>query len=306
MRLEWLEDILAVAETGSFSEAAERRHLTQSAFSRRIQNIEDFVGVELFDRTRKPVQLRPTTELQHDQILRLVGTLRQLVEDLRRGERIAANRIVVASQHSLTAAMAPGLVRRVQERQGDIYIRLRSANLDECFALLLSRQAEVALVYGLPDETLTIAAGYIQTIAIGTDRLIPVCRPDVTPKGWPDGSELPYIAYPGDVFFGQVIDREILPTLRRMASPVPRVETALAFAMLELAAAGLGIAWVPASLAAERIAAGRLADLSDRLPACQLNVMGVRLTGEPGKAERAVWELFQEWSASAFGPAGDA
>ncbi len=41
IRLEWLEDILAVAETGSFSEAAERRHLTQSAFSRRIRNIED-------------------------------------------------------------------------------------------------------------------------------------------------------------------------------------------------------------------------------------------------------------------------
>lgn len=41
MCLEWLEDILGVAETGSFSEAAERRHLTQSAFSRRIRNIED-------------------------------------------------------------------------------------------------------------------------------------------------------------------------------------------------------------------------------------------------------------------------
>lgn len=40
MRLEWPDDILAVAETGSFSEAAERRHLTQSAFSRRIGSIE--------------------------------------------------------------------------------------------------------------------------------------------------------------------------------------------------------------------------------------------------------------------------
>ncbi|MGB3147248.1 MAG: LysR family transcriptional regulator, partial [Paracoccaceae bacterium] len=35
MRLEWLEDILAIAETGSFAVAAERRHRTQSAFSRR-------------------------------------------------------------------------------------------------------------------------------------------------------------------------------------------------------------------------------------------------------------------------------
>jgi DNA-binding transcriptional LysR family regulator len=40
MRLEWLDDILAVAQTGSFSEAAQKRHLTQSAFSRRIRTIE--------------------------------------------------------------------------------------------------------------------------------------------------------------------------------------------------------------------------------------------------------------------------
>ena len=64
MRLEWLKDVLTVAETGSFTEAAQRRHLTQSAFSRRIQMIEDYVGVELFDRSRKPVQLRPTTQAQ--------------------------------------------------------------------------------------------------------------------------------------------------------------------------------------------------------------------------------------------------
>ena len=55
MRLEWLDDILAIASTGSFSGAAERRHLTQSAFSRRIQQIEQHIGVELFDRSQKPV-----------------------------------------------------------------------------------------------------------------------------------------------------------------------------------------------------------------------------------------------------------
>ena len=44
MRLEWLEDILAIAQTGSFSGAAERRNLTQSAFSRRIRQIEDYLA----------------------------------------------------------------------------------------------------------------------------------------------------------------------------------------------------------------------------------------------------------------------
>ncbi|MCB2102451.1 MAG: LysR family transcriptional regulator, partial [Rhodobacterales bacterium] len=37
MELSWLEDFVALAETGSFSRAAERRNLTQPAFSRRIR-----------------------------------------------------------------------------------------------------------------------------------------------------------------------------------------------------------------------------------------------------------------------------
>ena len=114
MRLEWLEDILAVAQTGSFSEAAERRHLTQSAFSRRIGSIESHVGFELFDRSRKPVQLRPTTRDQYDQITRLVADLHQLVTDLRQGDRKASNRIVIASQHALTTALTPALLDDMQ------------------------------------------------------------------------------------------------------------------------------------------------------------------------------------------------
>ena len=45
MRIEWLQDILAVARTGSFAQAAQQRNLTPSAFSRRIQGIEDHLGV---------------------------------------------------------------------------------------------------------------------------------------------------------------------------------------------------------------------------------------------------------------------
>ncbi len=39
MRLEWIEDILCVIDTGSFTQAAQKRHLTQPAFTRRIHGI---------------------------------------------------------------------------------------------------------------------------------------------------------------------------------------------------------------------------------------------------------------------------
>ena len=70
MKLEWLEDIIAIFESESLNEAATRRYLTQPAFSRRVRSIEEYLGVELMDRpvlgapichhARAQPQARPT------------------------------------------------------------------------------------------------------------------------------------------------------------------------------------------------------------------------------------------------------
>lgn len=291
MRLEWLEDILAIAETGSFSGAAERRRLTQSAFSRRIKQIEDYVGVELFDRSRKPIRLQPTTMAQSEQIQQLSSGLRRLLVDLRRGERMASNKVVIACQHSLTAARIPSILQKLPFQRDGIHIRLRSANLDECSGLLLSRQADVAIVYRLPDEPDGFSADYLEVIAIGTDRLIPVFNAPLlrSLEKAPDREDIPYVAYPADVFFGRVMEHRVLPFLDPGAHFTPKVETALTLAAVEMAAAGICVAWVPESLALDRIAMGRLVDLSSVLPGCDLQVNAMRLQGNASPAESVFW-----------------
>lgn len=301
MRLEWLDDILAIASTGSFSGAAERRHLTQSAFSRRIQQIEQHIGVELFDRSQKPVQLRATTLAHSGQIEQISAAMRQLIVDLRRGDRIASNKIVIASQHSLTTSMAPGIVRRLQRDDEGVYVRLRSANLDECFGLLLSRQADIAIVYRLHDEGADIGEQFLETVDIGADRLIPVGAQDLAARlhAGVAGVDLPYIDYPADVFFGKVMATRILPTLGATALGIPKAETALTLAALEMAAGGVAVAWVPESLARPHITNARIVDLSQVLPSCALQVRAVRLLGKPGPAETALWSQLIEMGQSA-------
>ncbi len=242
---------------------------------------------ELFDRSRKPVQLCRTTDDQQQRIASLVADLRQLIEDLRLGDRRSANRIVIASQHALTTARTPGLVRQLQGQ--DVFIKLRSANLDECFALLLSRQADLALAYRSPGQDHPISADFIETAVIGVDRLIPVIGAATLDNihAALDGGTMPYIAYPSQVFFGQVMERAVLPGLRIAAHP--RAETALTLAALELALVGVGVAWVPASLAAARLADGSLADLTDHLPETALEVTAVRVTGHPTAIGSAIW-----------------
>jgi DNA-binding transcriptional LysR family regulator len=56
MDLRHLEHILLLADELNFSRAAERAHLTQSAFSRSVQAAEAAAGVKFFDRTRRSVK----------------------------------------------------------------------------------------------------------------------------------------------------------------------------------------------------------------------------------------------------------
>lgn len=292
MRLEWLEDILAIAQTGSFSGAAERRNLTQSAFSRRIQQIEEHIGVELFDRSRKPVQLRPTTQAQGAQIEQISAALRQLVVDLRRGDRVASNRIVIASQHSLTTSFAPRIIQAIQDREEDVFVRLRSANFDDCFGLLLSRQADLAIVYATPDTDEMVSGDYLESLAIGPDRLIPVLCPALAQPflSGAGARDVPYVAYPPDVFFGRIMADRILPQFGPGLSGLPKAETALTIAALEMAAAGVAVAWVPETLARLGIDLGRVVDLSPVLPDCPLSVRALRLRGARGRAEDVIWD----------------
>ena len=57
LNLSWLDDFLALVESGNFSRAAEERHMTQPAFSRRIRALEEWLGTELFDRSSQPARL---------------------------------------------------------------------------------------------------------------------------------------------------------------------------------------------------------------------------------------------------------
>lgn len=296
MRLEWLEDIMAIAETGSFSGAAERRLLTQSAFSRRVQQIEEYVGVELFDRDYKPIRLKQTTIAQSEQIAQLAAGMRQLVTDLRRGERLASNKVVIACQHSLTTMRVPSLIQQMPTEREGIYVKLRSANSDECTGLLLSRQADVAIVYRVAEEHIEFGTDFLEELLIGKDRLIPVYHKPLERMSDDPSSimEIPCVTYPTEVFFGQIMERRILPVLGARVQHVPKVETALTLAAVELAAIGIGIAWVPESLALDRIARNELIDLSSILPSVDLQIKAMRLQGKSNPAEGAFWRMLKK------------
>jgi len=291
MRLEWLEDILAVMETGSLIKAAEQRLLTQPAFSRRIKTIENYIGVELFDRSKKPAQLKKTVIDQQRNIQEIAAGLRDLRHELKRQDRETQNHIVIASQHAITTSIVPSLVKKLSA-DNDISIRLRSVNRDECYALLMTKQADFIMIYQSVNEPFPSQEGFLEEISLGQDRLIPVYATAELPnlnENYSNGN-IPLIVYPADAFLGQVMSLEIFPHLWNMTSIRKKAETALTLAALQLAISGVGVAWAPYSLASPELKNGRLTDLSDIFPSCELSIVAIRLNGSKSLAKDHAWQ----------------
>lgn len=298
MRLEWIEDIIAVLHAGSLNRAADLRHLTQPAFSRRIQSIEEYVGVELLDRTRKPAQLSDAVLSQQEKLEQLAAGLRDLLYELRHHDRQVKNRVVIASQHAITTSVAPTLVKQLAADL-DAHIRLRSANRSECLTLLMTKQADVTLIYRSPDEALPIDGAYLERFDFGEEPFVPVFAShalDDLNAQYRSG-ELPIITYPSNVFLGEVMQREILPKLRTRLFLKEKTESALTLAVLQLALAGVGVAWIPQSLAAKEIGYGNLTELGHLFGSARLRIDAVRLSGEKSMAEQNVWTVIHELAA---------
>ena len=83
MNLVWLEDFVTLASTGSFSRAAEERHMTQPAFSRRVRALEDWLGVVLVDRTTHPATLTEAGEWFRSVAQDLLARVEQIPDEAR-------------------------------------------------------------------------------------------------------------------------------------------------------------------------------------------------------------------------------
>ena len=73
METKWLEDFISLVETNNFSRSAALRHVTQPAFSRRIQSLENWLGTDLIDRTTFPTRLTPAGHVFYEQALEMLG-----------------------------------------------------------------------------------------------------------------------------------------------------------------------------------------------------------------------------------------
>src|SRR6185436_2587998 len=111
MNFSWLEDFLVLAASGNFSRAAEERHMTQPAFSRRIRALEEWVGAELFDRSQQPARLTDTGEWFRQTAQDLQARVARIPNDAQAVADARANTLRIAATHALSFTFLPEWLR---------------------------------------------------------------------------------------------------------------------------------------------------------------------------------------------------
>lgn len=211
MELKWLEDFISLAETRSFSRSAELRHVTQPAFSRRIQSLEAWLGNELIDRSSYPTRLTPAGEVFYEQALAMLAQVSE-TRALMRGQRPAsASTIDFAVPHTLSLTFFPGWLAKLEEKIGKLQCRLRALNVHDAVMTLVEGGCDLVMVYHHARQMIQLDPTRYDMLVLGTERLSPFSKPDVSGrpvyKLTPTARKpIAYLSYTPNAFLGRMVD----------------------------------------------------------------------------------------------------
>ena len=147
METKWLEDFVSLAETRSFSRSAPLRHVTQPAFSRRIQSLEAWAGADLVDRSSYPTKLTPAGETLYAQALELLQSLQNTRAMLRGHNAAGQDFIEFAVPHTLAFTFFPAWVASLRAGFGPIKSRLIALNVHDAAVRLVEGGCDLLIAY---------------------------------------------------------------------------------------------------------------------------------------------------------------
>ncbi|MFQ3560616.1 LysR substrate-binding domain-containing protein [Streptomyces gramineus] len=270
MELQQMRYVIAVAETSSFTRAAERCLVVQSALSHQIARLERELGARLFDRTSRRVRLTPAGEAFLPAARASLEAAERASADVAASVGEVRGRLAVGVIPTVAAVDVPAALGDFRRRHPQVRISLRVGASGDLADQVRERALDVAFL-GLPT---TAEPRGVAARELARDRLVVVVAPDHRLAG------------------------EQVVTLRNLASEVfvdfpagtaGRVQTDQAFAAagierdvafevsttdftVPLVASGLGVAMMPSAYA-PRLAGAVAVEISDA----------------PGRVEYVVW-----------------
>lgn len=238
MNLRQLRAFVAVAQTGSFSRAARRLGLSQSALSQAVQQLEDELGVRLLDRTTRSVQLSAIGVDFLPGIQRLLADLDHQLQDLNDLKEHRRGHVTVTCVPSVALRLLPAILAQFQVAHPMVTVSVREAPRHQIIAALRSGDAELGIA-NVPGDDPDLDATFLltDTFALVMRRDHPLAARESI--GWPEAATAGIIAMAPGTGIRLEMDRG-LPV-----AALPRYEAEHPATLLAMVEAGIGVAPLP-------------------------------------------------------------
>jgi len=234
-----LQQFLAVAELLHFGRAAERLHMSQPPLTQAVRRLEAQLGVQLFERSSRSVRLTPAGTALQAAAQKLLAEAAALPDEVRAVAEGLAGRLRLAFVSTVGFGGLPQWLRSFREACPQIALALREATLDVQLREFEAGSIDAGFVIHTPGQA---PAGF-ERLSIGIEPLVLAL-----PVSDPEPSEAQCLAAPLVIF-----PREVAPSLydailshhggAGVAQEAIQMQT-----IINLVSAGIGVAWVPASL----------------------------------------------------------
>ena len=278
----------AAARLKSFSKAAEELSVTPAAISHQIHALEADLGVRLFDRRSRQVELTASARLLLPGLTEAFTGIQASVRRLRAHNETGT--LTVTASPSIAAKWLVLRLHRFQERWPEIDVRISTS--DEIVDLTRG-DFDLAIRYG------TGRYAGLDVELLLKNEVFPACSPRLLAAG-------PPLRAPADLLdhaliHDQAVDRDPLAPTWAMwlkaagvagAPAAPGLTFSFGYMALEAAIAGHGVVLAYSTIAAADIAAGRLVRLfSLALP----DLFADYIVTAPGALERPKVRAFRDW-----------
>jgi len=157
MELRHLHYFLAVADTRSFTRAAERLHVTQPTLSHQIKQLESMVGTVLFDRSTKEVELTAAGRLFKPYCERILKEIEASALAISELEGLMRGTLRMAVFHSFSHSMLPAIMSEFALRYPGVHVITRLVPRLDMERDLINAELDMAVAYAAGDNDQIVA-----------------------------------------------------------------------------------------------------------------------------------------------------
>lgn len=165
MHIEYFKFFYDVATCKSISKAAALSHISQSALSQQLNNMESRLGVRLFDRSNKGVELTPQGRILLKHVEVMLKSYDRMLDDID-SFKLDKTEIVIDSYYNLTNAYIPSLLFNARKKFPQYELRLNNTMIENMESNLVNHISDLGISFKEADDSSLLSSKLLE------DRLV--------------------------------------------------------------------------------------------------------------------------------------